>query len=215
MDITAQDLYLKYKDGHSDRTILDHISVSFRPSTVHVICGPSGSGKSSMIYLLSTLRKPTSGKVFLDDMDLTAARSPEQVRYDHFGFVFQQHFLIPYLNVMENVCIAKKEEDLSVYALDTLERLGIAELAKKMPAELSGGERQRVAIARALVKKPVVIFADEPTASLDRENAVKIFSLLREAAKEHTVIMTTHDLSLLQGDERVLRLENGTATELN
>lgn len=157
---------------------------------------------------LAHLRQPTKGKVYWNGQELTGMKHNERIRYEHFGFVFQQHFLIPYLTVMENVCIANNDRNLKESAREILEQLGIASLTQKQPFELSGGERQRVAIARALVKHPDVIFADEPTASLDKENAIKIFSLLKDASKKCIVIMATHDTSLLNGDERVLVLEN-------
>jgi len=208
MELVAKKITLKYKDGESSRVILDNISLSFKRSRSNIIIGPSGSGKSSLIYLLSSLRNPSSGEVFFNDTQITNRKNSDQIRYEHFGFVFQQHFLIPYLSVFENICLARKDKDLKNEATRLLDELGIGNLSHKKPHQISGGERQRVAIARALVKKPAIIFADEPTASLDKNNAIKIFKLLKDAARTCIVIVATHDTSLLGGDERILRIDN-------
>jgi ABC transporter related protein len=208
MVLSAVNLSLAYKDGESSRTVLDNISINLDDSKANIIIGPSGSGKSSLIYLLSTLRKPTSGKILLNGRDLTTTRDTAKVRYDHFGFVFQQHFLVPYLTVRENVCLARKDKNLREEASRILTALDIEKISDKCSYEISGGERQRVAIARALVKNPDVIFADEPTASLDKENAHNVFSLLKEKTKDRILVLSTHDTSLLEGDERVIRIEN-------
>ena len=113
MVLSAVNLSLAYKDGESSRTVLDNISINLDDSKANIIIGPSGSGKSSLIYLLFTLRKPTSGKILLNGRDLTTTRDTAKVRYDHFGFVFQQHFLVPYLTVRENVCLARKDKNRS------------------------------------------------------------------------------------------------------
>lgn len=208
MVLSAVNLSLAYKDGESSRTVLDNISINLDDSKANIIIGPSGSGKSSLIYLLSTLRKPTSGKILLNGRDLTTTRDTAKVRYDHFGFVFQQHFLVPYLTVRENVCLAGKDKNLKEEASRILTALDIEKISDKCSYEISGGERQRAAIARALVKNPDVIFADEPTASLDKENAHNVFSLLKEKTKDRILVLSTHDTSLLEGDERVIRIEN-------
>ena len=144
----------------------------------------------------------------MNGRDLTTTRDTAKVRYDHFGFVFQQHFLVPYLTVRENVCLARKDKNLKEEASRILTALDIEKISDKCSYEISGGERQRVAIARALVKNPDVIFADEPTASLDKENAHNVFSLLKEKTKDRILVLSTHDTSLLEGDERVIRIEN-------
>jgi len=206
VDLTAHNLTLTYRDGDTSRTIIDDVSVGFDDSRASVLLGPSGSGKTSLLLLLSSLRRPTSGTVTFNGRPITETKTAESIRYEHFGFVFQQHFLIPYLSVLENVCMARRDRDLRRPALEILEWLGIRELATHKPYQLSGGERQRVAIARALVKRPSVIFADEPTASLDRDNAVNIYSVLRSFSHGCILIVATHDPSLLAGDEQVLTI---------
>ena len=214
MTLKAENLTLKYKDGEGFRTILDNTSLSLRKSQANIFIGPSGSGKSSLIYLLSSLRSPDSGKVYFNDTLITNNKTAEQIRYEHFGFIFQQHFLIPYLTVLENICLARKDRDLKEAALGLLDEMNIKQLSNKKPYQISGGERQRVAIARALVKKPSIIFADEPTAALDRDNAVLIYNLLKKSSKDCVVIIATHDISLLNGDERVFKIENKKLIEM-
>ena len=213
MNLSTANLCLEYHDGKANRTIFKDVNLSVNATEVTVLLGPSGCGKSSLIYLLSALRKPSGGTVSLDETNITYNRNADQIRYENFGFVFQQHFLIPYLSVLENVCIARKDKNLEGYALELLDRLRIIELAAKKPYQLSGGERQRVAIARALVKNPKIIIADEPTASLDKDNAKAIYGLLKECAKGKILLIATHDTSLFDGNERILKIENYNVKE--
>lgn len=214
MNIYTQKLGLSYQDGITSREILMDVNLKVETNEKIVILGPSGSGKSSLLYLLSGLKKPTFGHVFFGDKELTNNRKIDKVRYENFGFVFQQHFLIPYLSVIENVCLAhSKPKWIKKEALIALSQLGIENLAPKMPHELSGGEKQRVAIARALVKKPSVIFADEPTASLDKENAEMVYKLLKKYSNNRILIFATHDISLLNGDERRILIDNKEIVE--
>jgi len=213
MKLSANDVTIAFQDGEANRTILSDVSIGFDQSAVSVVMGPSGSGKSSLLFVLSSLRDPTSGQVMLDDNVISQNKRSYQIRYEKFGFIFQQHFLIPYMSVLDNVCIARKDLDLKPKALEVLDALGIGPLAHSMPYHLSGGERQRVAIARALVKDPCVVFADEPTASLDKDNALSIYSVLRQATKNCILIMATHDPELLHGDERIIRIDETRLVE--
>lgn len=178
------------------------------------IIGPSGSGKSSLMYCLSTLKKATSGEIRYNGKDYgTLSRAElEKLRREQFGFVFQHHFLIGYMSVLDNVIVAAKGSisEAAERAKEILQALRIkpSELKKK-PKQLSGGQRQRCAIARALINEPEVLFADEPTASLDHENAFQVMHYLQEYAKEHLVIVITHDHSILQGADRVIEIWDG------
>jgi len=213
MKLSAENLCLEYKDGSAVRKILHNINLDISSGECIALTGASGSGKSSLIYLLSTLRKPTSGKVRLNDLDIVTAKNTEQIRFDNFGFVFQQHFLIPHLSVFENICGSKPASSgISSEIQELFEILGISDLTKRMPHQLSGGERQRVAIARALAKNPAVVFADEPTASLDAENAAIVYSLLRKASLGKILVIATHDTSLFDGTERVVNLGRNSFT---
>ena len=208
MKLITENLSLEYQDGLSKRRVLENINLQIEDKEIVVLIGPSGSGKSSLLYILSTLKKPTEGSVFLNDKEISNIKDAEKIRYDHFGFVFQQNFLIPYLTVIENVCKASRENNLKEQAYTLLEELGIKHLDKKLPHELSGGEKQRVSIARALVTNPDIVFADEPTASLDVENANLIYTLLKRITENKILIMATHDTTLLDGTERILKIEN-------
>lgn len=206
MVLSAENLTMKYRDGENDRTILDNISVEFKENTRNILVGPSGSGKSTMLYLLSTLREPTSGIIKLDNETISFSKKAEQIRYEKFGFIFQQSFLLPYLNAKENICMARNDMDFSRKADEWLEKFNLSYLTRKYPYQMSGGEKQRVSIIRALIKNPCVVFADEPTASLDRENAKFVFEILEKEMSECILIATTHDLSILNGGEKIYRI---------
>ena len=178
------------------------------------IIGPSGSGKSSLMYCLSTLKTPTDGSIVYNGTDYRdmGRGELERLRREQFGFVFQHHFLIGYMNGMDNVMVAAKETtaESRERAKELLMGLRIKETEfKKKPKQLSGGQRQRCAIARALINTPKVLFADEPTASLDHENAFRVMQYLKEYAKEHLVLVITHDHSILEGADRVIEIWDG------
>ena len=208
--ICCKDLCLDYPDGTGTRTILENVNINIEKGESIVLLGPSGSGKSSLIYLLSGLRMPTKGDVFCDGKELTSMKADQKsrLRHEKFGFVFQTHFLLPYLSVIENVLSATNTNSKHVkeQAGDLLEQLGLGGHIKKRIYQLSGGERQRVAIARALIHEPDVIFADEPTASLDHNTACEVVDILKRTKKDSIFIMATHDTSILSGDERVIRI---------
>lgn len=173
------------------------------------ILGPSGSGKSSLLYLLSGLKVPSGGKVMVEGADL-AAMSEElrsQTRLRSFGFVFQQPYLLGYLTALENVSVTEKGSVAE--AQELLERLGLGEKAHRYPHEMSGGERQRVCVARALLGDPKVVFADEPTANLDHTNGEAVVDLLRHHRGEGSLVMVTHDPTMLANADRIVRIEDG------
>ena len=178
------------------------------------IIGPSGSGKSSLMYCLSTLKEPTNGEILYNGTDYGSLTRGEleKLRREQFGFVFQHHFLIGYMSVLDNVIVAAKgnvaEAKERAQAILQEIRIKSAELKKK-PKQLSGGQRQRCAIARALINEPKVLFADEPTASLDHENAFRVMHYLKEYAKDHLVLVITHDHSILEGADRVIEIWDG------
>jgi len=178
------------------------------------IIGPSGSGKSSLMYCLSTLKQGTSGEIVYNETEYaTCTRQElEHLRREEFGFVFQHHFLVGYMSALDNVIVAatQTKAEATERAKKLLTSMGIkgADLGKK-PKQLSGGQRQRVAIARALINEPNVVFADEPTASLDHENAFRVMNYLQEYAKEHLVLVITHDHTILTGAQRVIEIWDG------
>jgi len=179
--------------------------------------GPSGSGKSSLLYLLSGLKRPSHGDVEIDGQSYSrfGERELTGLRRERFGFVFQQPFLLNYLTARENVLTAAPKGDArSVENTNELLRsLDIEHLANRFPYHLSGGERQRVCVARALINHPDVVFADEPTASLDHANGHVVIDLLTKYRDHGTVIVVTHDPEMLAGADRVVRMRDGRVEE--
>ncbi len=178
------------------------------------VVGPSGSGKSTLMYCLSTLKKPTDGSIVYNGVDLTAINEKERetLRRKEFGFIFQKHYLVPYMNAFDNVLVSAvergKEVDEKVCRL--MADLGLGEREfKKKPAKLSGGQCQRVAIARSMINDPRVVFADEPTASLDHENAFNVMKMLKTYSKDRLVLVVTHDRSILKDADRIIELWDG------
>ena len=178
------------------------------------IIGPSGSGQSTLMYCLSTLKKPTDGKILYNGKEITRLKDSEReiLRRNEFGFVFQRHFLVPYMSALDNVTVAatKHEKETIDKARELLKGFGLGEREiSKRPSKLSGGQRQRTAIARAMINEPKVLFADEPTAALDHENAFAVMEILKEYAKENLVLVITHDRSILKDADSVIEMWDG------
>lgn len=199
--------------SNSGHNVLDNLDLALNLGSSISIQGKSGCGKSTLLYILGLLDKPTRGDYFLNNINIINL-SPSQkakIRNQYFGFIFQSHQLIPYLSVLENICLPYqyRQDKLDLtwqeYLLQTLE---IQDLNTRFPHELSLGQQQRVAIARALITQPKVILADEPTASLDSELAdILMDLLLAYVKKNHTIyIMVTHDKSIAQKTDRQLYL---------
>jgi ABC-type antimicrobial peptide transport system, ATPase component len=184
------------------------------------IIGPSGSGKSTLMYCLSTLKKPTDGSVIYNGTELTSIREHERevLRRKEFGFIFQKHYLVPYMSAEDNVLVAAlgKNKDIADKARGYLTDLGLKKREfRKKPAKLSGGQCQRVAIARAMINDPKVIFADEPTASLDHENAFNVMSILKKYSKDRLVLVVTHDRSILKDSDMIIEMWDGNISSKN
>ena len=185
--------------------ILSDISLEVEDGSFTILTGESGSGKTTLLSILSSLLKPSSGELSFDDVSIAKVASIDTFRNQEIGFVFQFHYLISHLSVFENIkMVTKKSKD---DILNILEKVGIKELAFKSPNELSGGQKQRVAIARALINEPKYIFADEPTGNLDSINSKNIFEILR--ALDATVLVVTHDKSLIESTDNVLIMKDG------
>lgn len=213
MSIRSEKVSLQYGDGDSETYAVRDVSVSFPETGFFGIMGPSGSGKSSLLYLLSGLKLPSTGEVFYRESSLSHAQEAQRVRIrrDHFGFVFQQPFLLNYLTARENLLVAAKTNDRNAQkTVDSLlEELHIDHLANRYPPHLSGGEKQRIVVARAMVNSPAVIFADEPTAALDHTNGRAVIELLMRYRKQGTVVVVTHDPSMLEEAEEICHLRDG------
>ncbi len=178
------------------------------------IIGPSGSGKSTLMYCLSTLKEPTEGSIVYNDIEITGVTGSERerLRRREFGFIFQKHYLVPYMSALDNVMVASVDgrSDTVAKASGLLTELGLSEKEfSKKPAKLSGGQCQRIAIARAMINDPKVLFADEPTASLDHANAFNVMSMLKKYSEERLVIVITHDRSILKDADRVIEIWDG------
>jgi lipoprotein-releasing system ATP-binding protein len=200
-------------------TLVHDIDLAIGAKEFVGITGPSGSGKSSLLYLLGLLDLPTSGEVLISGRATAHMEEAERarVRLSTLGFVFQFHFLLPEFSALDNVSLPMKalgtlaEDAMRRRAADLLGSLGLAEHAHKRPDQLSGGQRQRVAVARALANDPPVILADEPTGSLDSRSSEQVFQILRELVDKggKTVVAVTHDLGLAARMDRRVRLDDG------
>jgi len=211
--LQGENLTLTYQDGEATIDAVQDVSITVEDHQFIGILGPSGSGKSSLLYLLSGLRRPTQGEVYLDDRGYGKMPERERValRRTEFGFVFQQHFLINYLTALENVRVAAPVQDKphAEQGKALLADLGMGDKLHRFPYELSGGERQRVAVARAMIHRPRVIFADEPTGLLDRRTGLQVMSLLRGYRDQGSLIAVTHNSEILAEADLVVTLRDG------
>ncbi len=203
------------RDGSFIACALEKVSLSVDNGEFMVITGPSGAGKSTLLNLLSGLDTPTSGEIRVSGQSLKNFSSSRLAafRNEFCGFIFQTPHLLPDRTVAENIslpfCYGKKtaERDIAARCDELLEYVGLGQMGDRMPSTLSGGEMQRVVFARALTRNPKLIFADEPTGSLDSENSLRIVELLhRQSKKGCAVIMVTHDATLLEYAETVVEL---------
>ncbi|MGG0175730.1 ABC transporter ATP-binding protein [Gottfriedia acidiceleris] len=212
-----------YNDGDSlATTVLDQVSMQVKAGELVAVVGPSGSGKSTFLSIAGALLSPTSGRILIDDIEISKlpANKLNEFRLSKIGFIFQMSNLIPYLTVKDQLLLIAelagiKNKVAEKKANELLEQLGLSKRMGNYPENLSGGERQRVAIARALMNDPEVIFADEPTASLDSERGRSVVEMLSKEVKQRqkAAIMVTHDKRMLDLCDRVVYIENGKLTE--
>jgi putative ABC transport system ATP-binding protein len=209
-----------YGSGDTRIDALADVSVEFGQGRFTAIMGPSGSGKSTLLHCLAGLDRPTSGQVFLGDVDLTRLdeKALTHLRRDRIGFVFQAFNLVPTLTALENITLpldlANRKPDQAW--LDVIvQTVGLTDRLHHKPAELSGGQQQRVACARALVSRPHVVFADEPTGNLDSRASADVLGFLHRSVREfgQTVVMVTHDPTAAAYADRVLFLADGRLHE--
>ncbi|MGE6491272.1 ABC transporter ATP-binding protein [Exiguobacterium sp. NPDC077395] len=197
--------------------VLNDIHLHVSPGECIAIVGPSGSGKSTLLYILGLLRKPDQGTFSMNEQDVFDLDEEQRrlLRLHEVGFVFQQAHLIPYLTVLEQLELIQENKDADAKQL--LVKLGLEHRLHHLPTTLSGGEKQRVAVARALINSPQLILADEPTASLDYENGRRVMELLSQQAHREgrSVVVITHDERMLDVCDRILRVIDGTLTEVN
>ena len=214
----AQRLTKTYVTPRSTTYAVRDVSLDIGEREFAGVVGPSGSGKSSLLYLMSGLKTATSGRCLVRRLSLFSSHAEPATRFSapqNFGFVFQQPFLVPYLSVLENVLvpIENPADTDKARAFELLEWLGIAELAPKFPNECSGGERVRASMARGLVHRPAWLWVDEPTASLDTTTGAQVMEVLRSQTRHGALVVVTHDLEILNDADHVFRMRDGHLLE--
>jgi putative ABC transport system ATP-binding protein len=211
-----------YREGDGERVVLRGASATLRLGEIGVLVGRSGSGKSTVLNLISGIDRPTEGTVRVNGTDLTTLGEGARTRFrrEHIGFIFQFFNLIPLLTVEENLLLplellGRAGTRGRAHALTLLERVGLADRARTYPDRLSGGEQQRVAVARALVHDPALVLADEPTGNLDADAAKVVLDLLDGLARElgKTVVMATHSREVMGVADRVFLIQQGQLVE--
>lgn len=215
--IEFQQVYKIYPMGDTQVRALDGVSFSIDKGEFVAIVGQSGSGKSTAMNIIGCLDVPTSGHYFLGGVDVSTMDDDQQavIRNKMLGFIFQQYNLIPKLTVQENVELpllyaGVSAEERRERAIQSLERVGLADKRKNLPSQLSGGQQQRVSIARALAGNPSVILADEPTGALDSRTGREVLRFLQKLNQEgDTVVLITHDNSIAVKAKRIVRLQDG------
>jgi putative ABC transport system ATP-binding protein len=225
MGIRIEGLSKRYGEGDTAVLALKNVNLQVAPGEVVGLIGPSGSGKSTLLKCLGAVITPTSGRMMLGqdtifDDDGWQVRDLRALRRDKIGFVFQAPYLIPFLDVIDNVALLPMLAGVPnaaarARALELLTALDVQQRAHARPAQLSGGEQQRVAIARGLVNRPPVILADEPTAPLDSERALAVVRILGQMARQYqtAIIVVTHDEKIIPTFQRIYHIRDGVTHE--
>ncbi len=215
------DLYKVYGDSAETQvTALDHVTVDFERGKMTAIMGPSGSGKSTLMHCMAGLDTPTSGKVIVENLEVSSMKQREltRLRREHIGFIFQSFNLVPTLTAEENILLPlqighkKIDQDWFDKVVDVV---GLKDRLDHRPSQLSGGQQQRVACARAIMSCPAVIFADEPTGNLDSRSSREVLTFLKNSVTDNSqsIIMVTHDPRAASYANRVLVLADGRITQ--
>ena len=218
--LKVENLTKTYGKGLNKVVALDNVSFTVNKGEFVAIIGASGSGKSTLMHLIGGVDKPTSGKVYIDGVDIYNMNSDALCifRRRQIGLIYQFYNLIPILNVLENITLPSSLDNKEV-SKEKLEEiinlLGLEKRLKHLPNELSGGEQQRTAIARALLNEPALVLADEPTGNLDSKASLEIMEILKTSNKKYkqTIIMITHNLELAKGADRIIKIADGKIIE--
>ena len=218
--LNIQNVHKSYQSAGRTLTVLDNINFSVKAGSTMSIVGPSGSGKTTLLGLCAGLDRSTSGTVELHNIKLDNLSEDERarVRNQYVGFIFQNFQLLPTLTALENVMVPlelRGEKKIRSIAMDLLDKVGLADRGHHYPSQLSGGEQQRVSLARAFSNKPRILFADEPTGSLDAETSDKVIQLIFDLNREAgtTLVLVTHDAELAAKTQRIIRIKGGMIVE--
>lgn len=217
--IRVENLTKSFGKGDNFVSVIDGASFTINKGELVALVAPSGAGKTTLLMMIGCVIDPTSGEIWLGEEKVYENRwltnNARQIRREKIGFIFQAHYLIPFLNVIENITLVPQSnkvprDEANKHALELLNYFDIAEKAYNKPSQLSGGQNQRVAIARALANNPEIVLADEPTAALDTDRAISVIKMLKKIAAEQNVaiVMVTHDERMLEYCDRVMKIEH-------
>jgi len=217
--ICIENLVKKFGSGNSEVTVINGANFTLKKGEFVGLVAPSGSGKTTLLMMLGCVLEPTSGKIVIGEEIVYdkkwLIKDDRELRRKKIGFIFQAHYLIPFLNIEENITLLPYQNGESKKVVkprvkEIMEYLDMTDKMENMPSELSGGQNQRIAIARALANEPSIILADEPTAALDKERAVSVVKMLKKITRERgvTIIMVTHDDRLLPYCDKVLTIKD-------
>ena len=213
----------KIFDNQKKVTVLKNLNFKFKKGKIYSLSGPSGSGKSTLLNLLSLIDRPSSGNIKIDNQNINYNKSEvnDKIRSNNIGIVYQEKNLLPDFTALENICLANlavnnNPKIAEQESLKIIQKVGLKDRTDHFPSELSGGELQRIAISRAIVNKPRILLADEPTGSLDHENANQIFNLLFKLKnKDRVIIFATHNRFFANKADYKISLSNGKIKTIN
>jgi putative ABC transport system ATP-binding protein len=223
--IRIENLTKKFTKGSEVVSIVEETSFSIDKGELVALVAPSGAGKTTLLMMIGCVEEPTSGTIYLGDEKVYEnkwlTKETRKIRREKIGFIFQAHYLIPFLTVLENITLVPQTNGISTeesekFAMELLDYFDIADKADSLSSELSGGQNQRVAIARALANKPQIILADEPTAALDSQRSIAVVEMLKKIAREQDVaiVMVTHDEAMLPLCDRILNIEDKKVVDM-